>query len=132
LHSARDLRRDENYSPYSDQPLPPSEQLAKIVTEGPDVGVHTLLWCDTYTNLLRTFDRRSINEFGLRVALQMSADDSRNLVDSDAANKLGVHRALFYDEDRSGKLEKFRPYGIPTAEWLMAQCTKLAYRTGAR
>ena len=33
------------------------------------------------------------------------------------ASKLGVHRALFLSEDQ-GKLEKFRPYGVPSQEWL--------------
>jgi DNA segregation ATPase FtsK/SpoIIIE, S-DNA-T family len=30
---------------------------------------------------------------------------------------LGVHRALFSSEE-DGRLEKFRPYGLPSDEWL--------------
>ena len=36
----------------------------------------TLLWCDTYTNLQRCFDRQTLREFDLRVLLQMSQSDS--------------------------------------------------------
>jgi hypothetical protein len=132
LHSARDLRRDEGYYPEPGRAAPPSEQLAAIVREGPDVGVHTLLWCDTYANLQRFFDRRVIAEFELRVALQMGSDDSRNLIESEAASKLGNYRALFYDEERSGRLEKFRPYGLPKTDWLVEQCSKLAKRASAK
>jgi hypothetical protein len=54
-------------------------------SEGPDVGVHVVLWCDTATNLNRSFDRRSLREFGLRVVFQMSAEDSANLIDTVAS-----------------------------------------------
>jgi hypothetical protein len=41
------------------------------------------------------------------------------LLDSPAAAKLRQHRGLLANED-VGTLEKFRPYGVPTAEWLDA------------
>jgi len=53
----------------------------------------------------------------MRVAFQMNAEDSANLPDSPLASKLGPYRGLFYDEEE-GRLEKFRPYGLPSAEWL--------------
>jgi len=53
----------------------------------------------------------------MRVAMQMSAEHSSNLLDTPAASKLGLYRALFYDEDE-GRLEKFRPYGLPSEGWL--------------
>ena len=35
------------------------------------------------------------------------------------AAKLGMHRALYYSEDQ-GRMEKFRPYGLLSPEWLKA------------
>jgi S-DNA-T family DNA segregation ATPase FtsK/SpoIIIE len=69
------------------------------------------------TNLNRSLERRALREFAMRVAFQMSAEDSANLLDSPLASKLGPYRALFYDEE-AGQLEKFRPYGPPSAGWL--------------
>ncbi|PKO21905.1 MAG: hypothetical protein CVU38_12185 [Chloroflexi bacterium HGW-Chloroflexi-1] len=121
LQRARDLRQDDTlgFSSFSEEPAAPNpaQQFATILREGPDVDVHTIVWCDTLTNLNRNLDRRSLREFALRVVLQMSAEDSANLVDTPAASKLGPHRALFYNEDE-GRLEKFRPYGVPSAQWL--------------
>lgn len=74
-------------------------------------------WCDTYTNLGRTLDRRALREFAMRVVFQMSAEDSANLIDTPAASKLGTYRALFYSEEE-GRLEKFRPYALPSEQWL--------------
>ena len=43
--------------------------------------------------------------------------DSANLMDTPEASRLGVHRAFLYDEEQ-GEYEKFRPYGLPNADWL--------------
>lgn len=121
LHRARDLRPEEdNFSfSLSSEPAPPNpaKQFPTILREGPELGVHTIVWCDTLANLNRTLDRRALREFEQRVAFQMSAEDSSNLVDSPAASKLGQHRALFFSEEQ-GRAEKFRPYGLPSEEWL--------------
>ena len=97
-------------------PANPVQQLGLILREGPEVGVHTIIWCDTMTNLNRSLDRYTLREFVLRVAFQMSESDSHNLVESAAANKLGQHRALLYN-DEAGTVEKFRPYAVPNAAW---------------
>jgi hypothetical protein len=57
----------------------------------------------------------------------MSATDSGMLIDSPAASKLGLHRALFHSEER-GQPEKFRPYGLPGNEWLA--WVRERFRTG--
>jgi hypothetical protein len=59
----------------------------------------------------------TLREFEMRVAFQMSAADSSSLLDNPAAAKLRQHRGLLASEDL-GTLEKFRPYGVPTADWL--------------
>jgi hypothetical protein len=49
----------------------------------------------------------------------MSAADSSELIDSTAANLLGLHNALLALESQ-GTFEKFRPYAIPSGD-LMRQ-----------
>jgi S-DNA-T family DNA segregation ATPase FtsK/SpoIIIE len=123
LQRARDLRQEEmgfgGFGGFGEEPTAPNpaQQFATILREGPDLGIHTLVWCDTMTNLNRSLDRRALREFAMRVAFQMSAEDSANLLDSPLASKLGPYRALFYDEEE-GRLEKFRPYGLPSEGWL--------------
>jgi S-DNA-T family DNA segregation ATPase FtsK/SpoIIIE len=116
----RELRRSEDdfsFSSDRDKPPSPDKQWAEILRNGPSWGVHTLLWCDTYNNINRLIDRMAMREFEMRIAFQMSAADSSSLLDNPAATKLRQHRGLFASEDL-GTLEKFRPYGIPTDEWL--------------
>ncbi len=117
----RDLRKSDDdfgFSRYGeDKPASPSKLFSTILRDGPPVGVHTIVWCDSLNNLNRSFDRQGLREFEIRVLFQMSANDSSTLIDSPAAGKLGEHRALFFSEEE-GKLEKFRPYAFPDDEWL--------------
>jgi len=135
LQRARDLRQDDSSYGYNSsydldaapKPPNPTQQFSELLRDGPEVGIHTLIWCDTATNLNRTLERRALREFAMRVACQMSAEDSANLIDSPAANKLGVYRALFYDEE-AGILDKFRPYGLPSPQWLTWAAQQLRRR----
>jgi len=91
--------------------------LQNILKDGPAVGIHTLAWCDTYANASRWLSNAALREFEMRAAFQMNATDSSNLIDTPAASRLGEHRGLLYRSD-SGAAEKFRPYGMPSADWL--------------
>ena len=124
LHRARDLRADDadSYSyGYNDaEPAAPTapQMFAELIKEGPEMGIHTTVWADNVPNLLRVLDRRLLREFDMRVALQMTADDSATLLDNEPrASQLRDFRGYFYSQE-DNRLEKFSPYGPPAAEWL--------------
>ncbi len=119
LQRMRDLRRPEDDFSFGrrEETANPQQQLSTVLREGPSLGVHTLFWCDTTNNLNRCLDRQALRELSLRIVFQMGVADSSNLIDSPAGSKLGMHRALFFSEE-DGRLEKFRPYGIPSEGWL--------------
>lgn len=119
LQRAREIQQDDLFASGSGQGVAtsPVQQFATILREGPDLGVHTLMWCDNLGNFERRLGRQSGREFDLRVAFQMGSDESSTFIDTPQASKLGSNRALFFSEDL-GRIEKFRPYGVPPAEWL--------------
>jgi hypothetical protein len=124
LSRFRDLRKAEDDFGMggfggggTEKPVEPGKLFAVLLAGGPECGLHTVIWCDSYNNVERWFSRQSLRELEYRVAFQMNAADSSNLIDSAAASKLGVHRALLYREE-TGMSEKFRPYGAPDLEWL--------------
>lgn len=116
----RDLRKSDDFGISSsfddDTPAAADKEFATILREGPTVGIHVLLWSDSFANLNRSLERSSIRNLELRVLFQMSQNDSSNLMDSPAASRLGTHMALFYSEEL-GQIEKFRPYGMPSSDW---------------
>lgn len=125
----RDLKKEDDYgfSSSDDKPSSPAKQLTTILREGPPLGIHAVIWCDTYNNVNRMLDRQSMRDFEMRVLFQMNPNDSSSLMDSPEAAKLGVHRAFFYDEGQ-GRMEKFRPYGMPSNEWLASVKKQLSAR----
>ena len=122
LQRYRALRKSEDsFGGFSmgdeEKKADPGKQFADLLREGPALGMHVVAWCDTPASVERTLDRTMMREFDNRILFQMSANDSSNLIDSPAANKLGANRALAYSEEQ-GVMEKFRPYGLPDKDWL--------------
>ncbi len=129
----RDLRRKEDdfsFSRKDDDEATPPDQLDVILREGPVLGIHLIVWCDTVNNLNRYFTHQVLREFEMRVLFQMSPNDSGHMLDAPAASKLGPHRALFHSEEQN-RLEKFRPYGIPSKDWLGSLGKQLSQRSAS-
>ena len=85
----------------------------------------------------RAISRKTLREFEMRVLFQMSQSDSSELIDSQAANRLGMYNALLF-QGQSGNVEKFRPYAAPDKELiaefagiLKAREARLAAKVGA-
>jgi S-DNA-T family DNA segregation ATPase FtsK/SpoIIIE len=123
LQRFRDLRRQDEDFGFSrrgeEKTISPAKQFATILRDGPSHRVHSIVWCDSLNNLNRTFERHLIREFDMRILFQMSAGDSSTIIDSPVASKLGVNRAIYFSEE-DAVVEKFRPYGLPTDDWLAA------------
>jgi hypothetical protein len=127
----RHTEDDFSFSKSADAAPPkPDKQLAELLSEGPAVGLHTIIWADAPITLERTLDRASMRQFDHRILFQMSASDSSNLIDSPLANRLGTHRALLYSEEQ-GTIEKCRPYEMPDDAWLEFLAGRLKSRSPA-
>ncbi|HEY0755662.1 MAG TPA: FtsK/SpoIIIE domain-containing protein [Ktedonobacteraceae bacterium] len=94
------------------------KQFESILCDGPERRVHTFLWCDTLNNLARSLAQPLLQEFSLRIALQMAENEAQQFSGSVEASQLGPYRALLYRRDEEIR-EKFVPYDPPTAEWLV-------------
>lgn len=133
VHRFRELRKaddDFGFKRGGDREATPAERFATIIKDGPPLGIHIVVWCDSLTNVNRAFDRPLMREFGQRVLFQMSPTDSSTLMDSPAASRLGRNRALLLLEEQE-RPEKFRPYGLPDAAWLDDAIAGLQARLGA-
>lgn len=130
LHKFKKLRQEDDFSfSMDDSPASsPSAIFNNLITEGSGVGIHIITTVDTYNNLNRAISRKALGEFEMRVVFQMSANDSASLIDSPKAGNLGLHRALYYNE-QEGTLETFRPYASPDATWLKQASEHLVARS---
>jgi hypothetical protein len=119
LQQLKKLRFDEEMSFSLDAGAAgqPGLQFNKLICEGASLGLHVIATCDTYNNVMRMLSRKAVSEFEMRVVFQMSANDSASLIESPAANNLGLHRAILHN-GHEGWTETFRPYALPDAAWL--------------
>jgi hypothetical protein len=126
LQKFNKLRHEDDFSFSADEgPANPAAQLGQLIAEGASHGIHAIVTLDSYNNVNRFLSRKSLGEFEMRVLFQMSANDSASLIDNPKAGTLGLHRALFYNE-QEGYLETFRPYALPDPEWINDAGAKLA------
>ena len=115
LHRLSDLRVGDAFDFSSERSA--GDDFADILGEGPAHGIFTWIWCDSMSSLSRCFNRTAQRAFGHRIAFQMSAGDSSDLLDDGAAAHLGLHNALAVDIN-SGTRVKLRPYVIPEGDEL--------------
>jgi S-DNA-T family DNA segregation ATPase FtsK/SpoIIIE len=120
LENYRKLRQEDDFNfslGTGDGGPNPAALLVNLISEGPSRGLHVITTCDTYNNVLRFLGRKTLSEIAMRVLFQMSSNDSANLIEAPDASNLGLHRALFFNE-QEGYLETFRPYALPDNSWL--------------
>ncbi|MGN6384929.1 MAG: FtsK/SpoIIIE domain-containing protein, partial [Verrucomicrobiota bacterium] len=127
LQNFKRLRVEDEFAFNTDPDSPASAPatLQRLITEGPNHGIHIIVTLDNFNNVSRFIGRKLLAEFEMRVLFQMSANDSVSLCDSPKANLLGLHRAILYNE-HEGTLETFRPYSMPDPGWLETVRQKLS------
>jgi S-DNA-T family DNA segregation ATPase FtsK/SpoIIIE len=103
----------------------PQDLLARLVREGPEVGIHVVAWADSYATAEQVFRRKGLRQFALRTAMHMDIAESDDLLGMQDAARLAGDRALFRDTDwPDGKIEKFKPFSAAS----MQSFAKTAFR----
>jgi len=93
--------------------------LSKILADGGEYGVHSIIYVDNPKGLDNIFDNNTIkNDLETVIALQMSTDDSRKLIGTDNAGSLGRENAILFIENMN-LVTKFRPLQLPNEKRLV-------------
>ncbi len=115
MHRARDF--DTESLDFDESGISLPDKLLEILRDGPEVGIHTVIWAETIAGLARRLPAQGIRECGWRVAAKLSSDDSRAFIDSDAAASLRDHQVVVTNDDL-GFSRRCTAYGQPNTEWL--------------
>lgn len=126
LHRARRLHEGGDYISRDDEG-DPRNQLLLLLRDGPELGIHTLAWCDSTASVQR-IGRAAAAEFRLRVAGSMNDTDSIQFIDSNAAARLKPNRVVYANLDDTSSLTQFRPYALPGTDWLGPTLARLKAR----
>jgi nicotinate-nucleotide--dimethylbenzimidazole phosphoribosyltransferase len=95
----------------------PASQLGDLIRKGPLVGIHVIVWSDTFSNAMRWLSNSLLREFDSRIAFRLNQTDSSSLIDTPAAASLSPGRAILY-RDQTGAADRFRPFSWPSQQWL--------------
>jgi hypothetical protein len=108
LHRWQELGAESEWG----KPTEATSLLTRLAEHGPEVGIHVVVWADSYATAERALRRPGIGQFTLRVALRLqSPTESDALLGVPAAASLADDRALFRDVDWPHEhVEKFKPY----------------------
>ena len=121
LGQFRSLRRDEDDFGMGGFGAPkatsPASQLGDLIRKGPLVGIHVIIWADTFGNAMRWLSNSLLREFDSRIAFRLNQTDSSSLIDNPAAASLTPGRAILY-RDQTGAADRFRPFSWPSSQWL--------------
>ena len=102
-----------------------ARKFAKVLQEGPDLGIHTLIWADSHGALMRGLENRDLEEFETRVLLQ-GGDASRLITDLDktAWAALRRHYGILYERDSPEESQKFKCYTPESVKAVIAKARK--------
>ena len=112
------LRRDyENTENGSSKSTPAVPRFGDLLRQGPRVGIHVLMWADTFETALLCLSHSLLRECDTRIAFTMDSQDSTSLISSPNAANIGADTAILYSE-QTGAVQQFRPFAWPSVEWL--------------
>ena len=119
----RSLRRDEDDYGMSGfgaaKAGTPATMLGDLIRKGPLVGIHVIIWSDTFSNAMRWLSTSLLREFDNRIAFRLNQTDSASLIDTPVAAALSPGRAILY-RDQTGSADRFRPFNWPSGGWLQS------------
>jgi hypothetical protein len=108
LHRWQELAAEGDYG----KPSEATKLLTRLAEQGPEVGLHVVIWADSVATAERALRRSGVGQFALRVGLRLqSPAESDTLLGVPGAASLADNRALFRDADwPHEQVEKFKPY----------------------
>lgn len=134
LHRLDDLHSASG-QPGSAAPLAPfAHLLSTIVRQGPEVGIHALVWCDRLQSLESALGEDIASYIDYRVSFEYALgrpDASAARAMAGRSSVAFTTYAELYDgaTAQAGQPEKFRPYAMPSREWLQAAAGQIARKT---
>lgn len=108
-HRARglDAESDDDDSPHT--------LLTRILTKGPEVGMHVIVWSDSWTALSRRLGDRLLKELSVRIVARASETDSEAMLESTIASDLRPFQ-LILDDFEMSKRTKVRGFKVTPEE----------------
>jgi len=91
---------------------------ATVLTHGPAQHVTTVAWWEDHTSLSRAVGKIGVEQFGVRVAVNLPESEARTVLEQSAVAPIGDHRAVLWDREDRTRITRFIPHRLPDGETL--------------
>lgn len=98
------------------------EMFRTLMRLGPQKGVHTILWQDSFSALEQD-DKEMMSYFSMKIAFDMMQDEFSRFISANNVGLMNDNNAIYYNKFFDN--QKFRPYQSPNEEWLRTISEKL-------
>lgn len=96
--------------------LSPKEMFHEVVINGPQKGIHTVIWQDSFEALYQD-DKDIMSYFSMKIAFDMAKNEEYSrFIGANDIGFMNENNAIYYN--RACDNQKFRPYQSPDEEWL--------------
>ena len=96
--------------------------LTAILQNGPENGVHALIWQDKLTGLTENA-ADFISLFNMRIAFEMPKEALFSFIMEENCTEIDENSAIYYNSLYDN--QKFRVYQSPHIDWIRSLCEKL-------
>lgn len=116
------LHRGRAFEKINGRVSPATTQLVQLLVEGPEKGLHTLIWTDNYANLCRVLSGGDITEFGGK--LVFDAGEAAKVFGNPSLTSTSIRLGygLLGTSVEPDRLVKVRCYGRDSVQWLATHC----------
>lgn len=95
------------------------EKLRKIITDGPEYGVNSMIWSESIQDIELMLGERYKTMFHKYIAYGLDAESMKSLVQESDTKSLCGKTAVYMDIGGGAKKNAhFRPYEVPAAVWV--------------
>lgn len=122
LHRVDDLR------PHSGLPSL-ADQFASIARQGPESGVHIIAWCDKQNSVKSMLGEDIPGYFDYHIEFEPAAQGSTPDLSGPRGDLGGSLNYAMLFNAALHQSETFRPYALPSQEWLQAAAEQIARKT---
>ena len=118
INRARNLKAEGLYDEAPGDNLCSIEMLKKIIAEGPNFGVNSIIWGESLKGVENKLGEHFGTMFDKRIAYELDENSMDILVAETETEDNNGHTAVYLDNLKDIKNTHFRPYDVPAETWI--------------
>ena len=118
INRAHNLKEQSIYDDVDSSNISVLEKLKEIILKGPAFGINTIAWTESLKGLADLLGNNGYSMFNKRIAYKLPEDEMSSFVMEENPKTLHGKTAVYMDVLRDNANTHFRPFDIPSRNWI--------------